>query len=209
MNVRNNILLYHIFYLTYICDIDKQRNNSNENLVRANDVMFSVHAFLISSFTLIQTFYYKKDHSQHVSKIAQYFISFGILGAFVVMATIYTKHAMLIDLMYYLSYVKMAVSLIKYIPQVYLSLSSVYIYIYINLFIFKVWINFHRKSTVGWSIHNILLDCTGGMLSITQLLLDASLSGDWSGVSGDPVKLYVVLFIHIYLIRIILTLFCN
>lgn len=27
-------------------------------------------------------------------------------------------------------------------------------------------------------------DCTGGVLSITQLLLDAYLSGDWSGVSG-------------------------
>ncbi|KAG2207270.1 hypothetical protein INT46_003189 [Mucor plumbeus] len=53
----------------------------------------------------------------------------------------------------------------------------------------QVWINFKRKSTIGWSIHNILLDCTGGVLSITQLLLDASLSGDWSGVTGNPVKL--------------------
>lgn len=41
---------------------------------------------------------------------------------------------------------------------------------------------------MGWSIHNILLDFTGGALSIGQLVLDSSLSGDWSGISGDPVK---------------------
>ncbi|KAG1223922.1 hypothetical protein G6F62_004303 [Rhizopus arrhizus] len=76
---------------------------------------------------------------------------------------------MWIDLMYYLSYVKLFISLIKYIPQ--------------------AWINFKRQSTIGWSIHNILLDFTGGALSIVQLVFDAFLSGDRSGISGDPVKL--------------------
>ncbi|CAG8528597.1 40910_t:CDS:2 [Gigaspora margarita] len=50
------------------------------------------------------------------------------------------------------------------------------------------YLNFRRKSTVGWSIHNILLDFTGGVLSILQLLLDAYLTNNWSGISGDPVK---------------------
>ncbi|KAL9537051.1 hypothetical protein MBANPS3_012130 [Mucor bainieri] len=97
--------------------------------------------------------------------------------------TVLYSYAMWIDLLYYLSYIKLTISLIKYMPQ--------------------AWLNFKRKSTIGWSIHNILLmvgedtasnlfllqDCTGGVLSITQLLLDAYLSGDWSGVSGNPVKL--------------------
>ncbi|KAI7863101.1 PQ loop repeat-domain-containing protein, partial [Mucor mucedo] len=165
---------YSIFNLSFyfskeIQDEYKQRNNSKENLVRANDVMFSVHAFLISLFTLIQTFYYKKDYLQHVSRIAQYLIWTAIVGAAGMLFTIYTGHSMWIDLMYYLSYVKLMISLVKYVPQ--------------------VWINFYRKSTVGWSIHNILLDCTGGVLSNIQLLLDSYLSGDWSGVSGNPVKL--------------------
>lgn len=33
-----------------------------------------------------------------------------------------------------------------------------------------------------------MLDFTGGVLSIGQLVLDAYISDDWSGISGDPVK---------------------
>ena len=32
-------------------------------------------------------------------------------------------------------------------------------------------LNFQRKSTVGWSIHQILLDLVGGVMSIAQLVL--------------------------------------
>jgi len=31
--------------------------------------------------------------------------------------------------------------------------------------------NYRRKSTVGWSIGNVLLDFTGGALSILQMFL--------------------------------------
>ena len=62
-------------------------------------------------------------------------------------------------------------SCIKYVPQVYL--------------------NFKRKSTVGWSIENILLDISGGALSLAQLLIDASLQKDWSALIGNPVKFYL------------------
>ena len=31
--------------------------------------------------------------------------------------------------------------------------------------------NYRRKSTVGWSIGNVLLDFTGGSLSILQMFL--------------------------------------
>ncbi|CAO3664759.1 unnamed protein product [Rhizopus stolonifer] len=168
---------YSIFNLSFYFSEDireeyRKRNNSSENLVRANDVVFAVHAFLISSFTLFQTLCYKKDSSQRLSKIACCFIATSIIGILCMLLSVsYFERLMLIDLMYYLSYVKLLVSFIKYIPQ--------------------VWINFKRQSTTGWSIHNILLDFTGGALSIIQLMLDASLSGDWSGVFGDPVKLYV------------------
>lgn len=33
--------------------------------------------------------------------------------------------------------------------------------------------NFRRKSTIGWSIGNVLLDFTGGMLSMLQMMLNA------------------------------------
>ncbi len=48
--------------------------------------------------------------------------------------------------------------------------------------------NYSRKSTVGWNIDNVVLDFTGGSLSVAQLLLDGWLTNSWSGVSGDPVK---------------------
>ncbi len=49
-------------------------------------------------------------------------------------------------------------------------------------------VNYKRKSTVGWSIWQILLDFAGGVKSIVQLLIDSSLQNDWSGVSGNLVK---------------------
>merc|ERR1712198_562180 len=66
------------------------------------------------------------------------------------------------------SYVKLGITLIKYVPQAYM--------------------NFRRKSTVGWSIGNILLDFTGGSLSIIQMILIAHNNDDWSSIFGDPTK---------------------
>jgi cystinosin len=53
----------------------------------------------------------------------------------------------------------------------------------------QVWVNYKRKSTKGWSIWQILFDVTGGVLSILQLVIDSSLQADWSGLTGNPVKL--------------------
>jgi cystinosin len=79
-------------------------------------------------------------------------------------------HAMLISRQVYsFGYVKLFVTLIKYTPQ--------------------LWMNYQRQSTDGWSIGQILLDFSGGVLSLIQLLIDASFQPDWSGVIGNPVKL--------------------
>lgn len=53
----------------------------------------------------------------------------------------------------------------------------------------QVEINYRNKSTAGWSIGQILLDITGGILSTSQLAIDGYLQGDWSGITGNPVKL--------------------
>lgn len=41
-----------------------------------------------------------------------------MIGAIGMVFSIYAGHFMWIDLMYYLSYVKLAISLVKYVPQV-------------------------------------------------------------------------------------------
>jgi len=80
-----------------------------------------------------------------------------------------------IDYLYFLSFVKVSVSIVKYIPQVVL--------------------NYRRKSTSGWQIWNILLDISGGTLSIVQLVGDSlaeakaqGLPHSWTGIIGNPAK---------------------
>lgn len=51
-----------------------------------------------------------------------------------------------------------------------------------------MWVNYKRKSTVGWSIYPMLMDFAGGWLSLAQLVIDSSLQHDWTGVTGNPVK---------------------
>lgn len=69
----------------------------------------------------------------------------------------------LLTVVRYLSDVKVAVSVMKYSPQ--------------------AWMNYKRKSTSGWSIHNILLDFTGGTLSIAEMFLSAyNYDEDWSSI---------------------------
>jgi PQ loop repeat. len=38
-------------------------------------------------------------------------------------------------------------------------------------FVFQAYMNFKRKSTVGWSIGNVLLDFAGGLFSLLQMLI--------------------------------------
>ena len=75
--------------------------------------------------------------------------------------------------------------MIKYIPQ--------------------AWMNYKRKSTEGWSIGNILLDFTGGILSVLQMFLLATNYNDWSSIFGSPTKfglgLFSVLFDILFIVQ--------
>lgn len=74
----------------------------------------------------------------------------------------------ILDVVVYLSYVKLVITLIKYTPQAYM--------------------NYKRKATTGWSIHNILLDFTGGVLSIAQMFLLSYNYDDWVSIFGNLTK---------------------
>ena len=67
-----------------------------------------------------------------------------------------------LDFLTYASYIKLFITLIKYVPQAYM--------------------NFARKSTSGWSIGNVLLDFTGGLLSMLQMILDSYNYGKKNGM---------------------------
>lgn len=186
-------LLGHTLYAIFNCSlywndhIEQEYFNRNPrglNPVIANDVAFSLHASLATLLTVVQCFIYERGE-QRVSYTAQ-----GILGIF---ATVIVVAGILVgtstwhwlDFLYTLSYIKLAITLIKYVPQAVL--------------------NFRRKSTVGWSIENILLDFTGGTLSMLQMLLNAYNYDDWASIFGDPTKfglgLFSVLFDIVFIVQ--------
>lgn len=46
--------------------------------------------------------------------------------------------------------------------------------------------NHARRSTEGWSAATVLLDVAGGLLSLSQVLLDAAARHDLSVLTGNP-----------------------
>lgn len=155
-----------LFWSPVIRDLYRKKYGA-EVTVQSNDVAFAIHALLLSSITLAQIAYYRG--SKRPSKIIVAVIVLVLmLCAVYPVLVIYNLFSWL-DYLYVLSFVKIGISLIKYMPQVVL--------------------NFQRKSTAGWSIWNILLDFTGGILSDLQLVLDCADMGDFSGITGNLAKL--------------------
>lgn len=122
------------------------------NPVKINDIVFSVHAAFATAITIFQCFIYERNN-QTVSITARLIL--GIFAAFILISAIISACGILhwLDFLYYCSYVKLTITLIKYVPQAFM--------------------NFKRKSTIGWSIGNIFLDFTGGLLSMLQMIVDS------------------------------------
>nr|CAD7410373.1 unnamed protein product [Timema poppensis] len=143
------------------------------NPVQVNDIVFAVHASFATAITITQCFLYERAN-QTVSKTARsilaLFASFLLISVIIAATEVITW----LDFLYYCSYVKLAITLIKYVPQ--------------------GWMNYQRKSTLGWSIGNIFLDFTGGMLSMLQMILNAYNYNDWDSIFGDPTKFGLGLF---------------
>ncbi|CAN8032854.1 unnamed protein product, partial [Ixodes persulcatus] len=123
--------------------------------VEINDIVFGIHASFATFITVLQCCFYERQ-DQRVSLPAR--VLLGVIWTGAVVFGIVTvaggnPHSPWLTYLYFFSYSKLVITLIKYIPQAVL--------------------NFRRKSTVGWSIGNILLDFTGGSLSMLQMFLIA------------------------------------
>ena len=167
-------LIYNILFLTSSTVQDEygMRHSSSAPAVQWNDVVFALHAFILSALTLSQAYQpntYVRGSNQRISRATYAILSGSAIAVAAIAFLTPTDVVELLDLVYGLSYIKMFITLIKYIPQMVL--------------------NHTRRSTVGWSLHNILLDFTGGVFSTCQLFLDAYLADDLHGVIGNPVKL--------------------
>lgn len=112
----------------------------------------------------------QRDPDQRSSNPTRLFILSATLAVLISTITAATSSRLeYLDLLYFLTYIKLAISLVKLLPQ--------------------AWLNYQRKSTIGWSIENIIMDMSGGVLSLMQLVLDAWRTDDWSSVTGNPGKL--------------------
>jgi LCT (Lysosomal Cystine Transporter) family transporter len=138
--------------------------------VEPNDVAFAIHAVVFVSVQIFQCFIYYRG-TQKVSLICHiisalailYFVLVVIMG----LAGVYNYYQMIV----LISFVKLAMSFVKYVPQAYQ--------------------NFQRKSTVGWNVHNVLLDLTGGTLTVLQQILLAVDENDANQVWGNPAKFFL------------------
>ena len=150
----------YTFYTIYgYCD-----ENMGTGTVAIQDIFFASHALLLTIITIGQIFYYydKNDKNQKVSPITINILTVMLWG-FILLIILehglkyYDPHVKddqkyIFNSLIYFGWCKVAISLIKYIPQVYS--------------------NYKRKSTIGWNIHNILLDFSGGILSFAQNIVD-------------------------------------
>ena len=161
-------------------------DNLGTGTVKIQDIIFSCHALLLTVVTLIQILYYfdPKDKLQNISYITITIILLMIWGAFLLVIVesgleYYDPHVKeerkyIFNSLVYMGWCKVFISLIKYIPQV-IS-------------------NYQRKSTIGWNIHNILLDFTGGAFSFGQNIID-SFRDEFSVTSeGQPKGLNIAKF---------------
>jgi len=131
--------------------------------VSIQDIVFASHAVIITFVTIIQIciYYDEKDTNQKVSSTCRMIIICLIWGVMQILFIervlgLYDPHntesSFSFNSVIYLGWCKVFISFIKYMPQAYF--------------------NFKRKSTEGWSIHNILLDFTGGTFSFAQNIID-------------------------------------
>uniref|UniRef100_A0A8R1UTS8 Ctns-1 n=1 Tax=Pristionchus pacificus TaxID=54126 RepID=A0A8R1UTS8_PRIPA len=135
--------------------------------VLLNDVVFAAHAFLACAITGIQAIFLEREN-QRVSRVCIGWSTILVLSGVVTLILTLTNVIQLLTFVDSLSYIKMGVTLSKYFPQAIM--------------------NFRRKSTVGWSIGNILLDFTGGTLDLLQVALQGVNVANFSAIIGNPVK---------------------
>ncbi|KAF2361909.1 PQ-loop repeat [Trinorchestia longiramus] len=115
---------------------------------------------------------------QKISRVAKIILGIITLCSFIMVMLGGNSVFQWLEVLYFVSFVKLFITLIKYIPQAFY--------------------NYRRKSTSGWSIGNVLLDFTGGTLSIAQMFVIAYNYNDWSSIFGDPTKFGLGLFSMIF-----------
>ncbi|XP_039523317.1 cystinosin [Pimephales promelas] len=176
-----------LFWVTYIQEEFLKKDPNGVIPVDANDVFFSLHAVVLTLVYICQCAIYERG-GQKVSKVAIGLLVIGWSFAFVSLFVAVAQKISWLDYLYYFSYIKLGVTLVKYIPQAYM--------------------NYRRQSTKGWSIGNVLLDFTGGSFSLIQMFLQAYNNDKWKFIFGDPTKFGLGVFSIFFDVVFIIQHYC-
>jgi len=167
-------------YTTSMCFSGKIRKEYAERFgstpqVKGNDVVFAWHALLLSSVTLLQVVWIgQTSWRNRVSPRTKVFATILLIACALGATFVSSFKGEWLGYLYFLSAIKVGISITKYIPQAILNCS--------------------RKSTKGFQIWNVIFDFSGGILSIAQLIGDslqearAQDLNPLSGIFGNPAK---------------------
>ncbi|MCO5574499.1 hypothetical protein L7F22_028284 [Adiantum nelumboides] len=144
--------------------------------VAPSDVAFSIHAVLMTWVLVYQVLAYERG-SQRLSKA-----SIAISGGACVVAAVCVALAWPQRRWFWLvsdfNLIQVVLALIKYMPQ--------------------VWYNYERKSTVGWSIGNIIFDLSGGISNFFQMAVQSYDQGSLDNFSGNLGKVLLSTIVIIF-----------
>lgn len=161
----SGFLAYSIYNIAGITDPSLM-----PGIVDPSDVAFAVHAWLLVTITIVQCVHYEPSVASAWARVDLKFklLALGLWCSEVLILILQFSGVFqpsdFLSWVQWLGYIKIVITLTKYLPQVYL--------------------NYSRKSTVGWSIINVLLDFTGGVLSIFQIFIDGANTGQWNVFEG-------------------------
>uniref|UniRef100_A0A1B6CPI3 Cystinosin n=1 Tax=Clastoptera arizonana TaxID=38151 RepID=A0A1B6CPI3_9HEMI len=161
--------IYNIgfYYVPSIVGDYYKRHPGATNPVQLNDVIFSIHGFFGTAYMVLQVFMYERG-GQTMSKAGVILLSTLIIALGLILASALLHIIAWLDSLYYCSYIKLVVTVTKYIPQAFL--------------------NYTLKSTIGWSIGAVLCDTCGSVLSVLQMIVISYNRNDWVSIMGDPTK---------------------
>jgi len=144
----------YIYIIGYFYADTNPFNNYGLGKVEIQDLLFAVHAFIMVCVCGVQCLIYPRGKNK-ISMAAMCLAVVYWLCApclYLAFKKGWIEESQDFNFILLLGGLKLSISVIKYIPPAY-------------------W-NYVRKSTVGWSIENILLDFTGGFFSIAQTVIN-------------------------------------
>ncbi|CEP03599.1 hypothetical protein PBRA_009484 [Plasmodiophora brassicae] len=178
-----------LFYAIFVtATYAVQKRDGAAVSVDPNDIAFAVHALVITAVTMAQYVAYGGARALsyrpapplawlHTYVLAALWTLAGLCVALAATRLIpwiaSDSPSYRFSVVTYLGSAKIFITTLKYVPQ------AVH--------------NASRRSTVGWSIGNILLDLLGGLMSLAQQALDAVIQGTADVFTGNVPKLLLAL----------------